>query len=660
MSADTQSNFTPRLGALQWVAPSLLAATGLVIGLVSDPVFYSPSRTRFSPAVPFGAIMMLYGPLLAALLAATIAAFRLLVLTSHRAEFGALISLGATRRDLVAPHVRRGLADGAAGGLLGVLVGGAINQTAGGWSADFQWAGVWPLLTAVVVTTVSGGAAYAIATAAVLRGVGPRAVAASAVAPSSAPAAASAAGPEASSTPVKPRHSRAKRVALIATAPVVAAVLSVSAGLFGLNNPWYIYPLFVAFAAATVEAVVGLTWLGARIALGVSHLAARAYARAGASGRIAADSLRRPAPGRIPALAGIVLIVAASSGVGILINGLQARNTLSGDLMPTLIVTSVDVPSILGGEPRQGPLFDGWEDKPLPEGLKQELSATPGVVVVPAALLGAEVTQSSSSVVGYSTFLAVDPADLDRIADASGGLFLRGSTTWRASGGPQLVRAGSTKVTARGVSGPAPFAAVDRAWAEEQFGAAPTSALIVYLRDDIKVDDFLGAHDLREFHVAVSYPATDRYPPLSRVGYGLATGVPLVIAVGLVIVFAITSQRLRGHDTATLSALGARRRDLALAVGLEVGTLTAAAGAAGAVGGALVGEVISLYTYQVGLQSWPAGLGFNLVHAPTATLAAVVAIATLVAATAAGWMQLARSRRSPVEQLREAIKEGSL
>lgn len=651
---DSKAGVDLRLGALQWVTPALLAATGLAIGLVSDPIFYSPSRTRFSPAVPFGAIMTLYGPLLAALLAATIAAFRLLVLTSHRAEFGALISLGATRRDLVAPHVRRGLADGAAGGLLGVLVGGAINQTAGGWSADFQWAGVWPLLAAVVVTTVSGGAAYAIATAAVLRGVGPRAVAAPAVAPSSAPAAAS----EASNTAVKPRRSRAKRVALIATAPIVAAVLSVSAGLFGLNNPWYIYPLFVAFAAATVEAVVGLTWLGARIALGVSHLAARAYARAGASGRIAADSLRRPAPGRIPALAGIVLIAAASSGVGILINGLQARNTLSGDLMPTLIVTSVDVPSILGGEPHQGPLFDGWEDKPLPEGLEQELSATPGVVVVPAALLGAEVTQSSSAVVGYSTFLAVDPADLDRIADASGGLFLRGSTTWRASGGPQLVRAGSTEVTAHGVSGPAPFAAVDRAWAEEQFGAAPTSALIVYLSDDTKVNDFLDAHDLRAFHVAVSYPATDRYSPLSRVGYGLATGVPLAIAVGLVIVFAVTSQRLRGHDTATLSALGARRRDLALAVGLEVGTLTAAAGAAGAVGGALVGEVISLYTYQVGLQSWPAGLGFNLVHAPTATLAAVVAIATLVAAAAAGWMQLARSRRSPVEQLREAIKEG--
>ena len=139
----------------------------------------------------------------------------------------------------------------------------------------------------------------------------------------------------------------------------------------------------------------------------------------------------------------------------------------------------------------------------------------------------------------------------------------------------------------------------------------------------------------------------------------VAGTVFIAAGLGIVLLATRTSLKARAHDYATLAALGATRAQVGAAVAIEVACLTASAGAVGVTGGLLVGEPYAMASYGVPLRLWAQGIGFDLTHIPLAGLGVLVAGATALAVlAAAAWTMRLRSS-SPVDQLRDAIKEGA-
>jgi len=661
MSNGAHADSTPRLGALQWVGPGLVGLLTLAVALAQEPLFTRPTASSGSglitpilPAYYDFLIMLFYSPLLIGLLASLIGAFRAIAAASHRQEFRALMDLGAPRKALVRRQVRLGLVHGAVAALTGTVLGAGITQGVAGLGGDFNSNTAWALLTIVLLSVVAATLAYWFVGFWVTGGTG-RAVSAHDVEVAMGVA----------STPAPQSRLRRFAVPLALGAFVVVSALvtphltTSSTVPSGLVTAWVIAYSLVAFFGLPFLVI----WGGARAATWLSHLAGRALLHGGNAARIAGDGLTRPTPARAVAIGAVGLVIGGTLTIGIMLNAMGARNDAGAALTPRLIVSTAELPNLdlITGPPPA--TTTGWNQAGLDTALLAALEADDRVIAVPAAMLTARVTSAGNSVSGSfdpRTYMALEPSDLDRVSNgASRALYFDGAVIM--GGGPDAavmtVEGNSVRATAPNVAGPLP--AVPRTWAEGKFGVAVTSAVLLYDGPGGTADAAISEYDVAGLDVRSFGGQGGGSGALSRTGILAVSGALLVLAVGLVVALSLSIQRTRGHDYATMSALGASRSALRWGTAIESAVVTGAGAAMGVVLGGVWGLWLAVSGDRVPWSLAWKGIAFDLDHAPWGTVA-FLALASIAAASVASVVARARLERlTPAEQLRVAIKQGA-
>lgn len=650
---------TPRLGVLQWVGPGLVGLLTLVVAFTQEPLF-TPSAAngadRLGAILPgyFGFLMMLfYSPFLVGLLASLIGAFRAITAASHRAEFRALMDLGAPRRPLVRHQARLGLVHGAGATLTGAVIGAGVAQATAGLGGQFNSTTGWTLLTIVGLGMAATTLAYWFVGFWATGGTGaalPRhdIPAARGVATTSAP------------------KSRLRRFAVpialgafvVVSAFVTPHLTTSSTVPSGLVTAW----MFAYSLVAAIGIPVLIIWAGARAATWLSDLAGRALLHGGNAARIAGDGLTRPTPARAVAIGAVGLVLGGTLTIGIMLNAMGARNDAGAALTPALIVSTTRLPNLdlTTGPP---PTATGWEQKSLDPKLVAALQADDRIVVVTGAMLTASATSpdhfNGGFYSGTTTYLVVSPSDLDRVSEgAPHALYFEGAVAMGVGTGSSVltVNDASAEVTAPNVAGP--FPALPRDWAEAEFGSGVTSAVLLYDGPGGSADAAIADYDVSHLHVQDLGGRGVGSGALDRTGVLVVSGTLLMLAVGLVVALSLSVQRMRGHDYATMSALGASRRALTRGTAIESAVVTGSGALVGMGAGAVWGLWLAVTSDGVpwGL-AWK-GITFDMDHAPWGTVA-FLALASIAAAAIASVVARARVERlTPAEQLREAIKEG--
>lgn len=666
MSVNSKADATPRLGALQWVGPGLVGLLTLVVALTQEPLFTKPANIGFDsmspilPALYDFLAMLFYSPLLIGLLAALVGAFRAIAAASHRAEFRALMDLGAPRRGLARHQTRLGLTHGAITALGGTVLGAGLAQASAGLSGDFNSTTAWTLLTIVGLSIAATTLAYWVVgswitgrtgTAHPARG----AIDATGVAPTNASATA-------------PRRRRKLLIvigalaAFVVVSAIVTPHLATSSTVSpGLVTAWaFAYLLVVSFGLPVL-----VVWAGAKVAAWLSRLAGRALMHGGNAARIAGDGLTRPTPARAVAIGAVGLVLGGTLMIGVLFNAQGARNDAGSALNPRLIVSTAEVPNP-DVMPDASPKAVGWNRQGLDPKLVAALQADDRFIVVPAAMLTARVASVDQAVVvnpDTITYLALSPADLDRVSDGSSqALYFGGAVAM--GGGPNPSRLTvdnvSTKAAAPHVGGP--FSALPRDWAESTFGSGVTSAVLLYDGPGGDAHAAIADYDVTGLHVRdLGGPGTDSGSgALSRIGVLAVSGTLLILAVGLVVALSLSVQKMRGHDYATMSALGASRSALRWGTAIESAVVTASGATMGLALGGAWGLWLGVTADGASWHMAWTGVTFDVDHAPWGTVA-FLAIASIAAAAVVSVIARARVERlTPTEQLREAIKEGAL
>jgi len=215
-----------------------------------------------------------------------------------------------------------------------------------------------------------------------------------------------------------------------------------------------------------------------------------------------------------------------------------------------------------------------------------------------------------------------------------------------------------------------------RSWAEATWGEVPVvGALVEYVGDDIPAADRLGYIDDAARRLGASTRPAPALDPndvafgrsmhdFSRGTLGVMSAFIAIAASISVIIIAVRNVRVHRQVRATVAALGATPRALALAVPIDAGIALGVAFAIGYPLGAVIGAVAKHPTLLTigapcdpGETAW--GLWWNLTHIAWGQLATVGAATwgLAVAATAVYGFRVAR--RTPVDELREAIKQGT-
>lgn len=394
---------TPRLGALQWVGPALVGLTTLGLTLTSHPLFGHETdggfeRFAYVPFVLHNVMFLLtFSPVLVAIGAVVIGAFRALAAAPHRREFQALTALGASRRSLELHQLRAGAIHGVMFSTGATVLGVAIQQVTEGGVRTFNSSAAWVLLTTAGIGVVTMMVAYAIV-ARWLTGGAERSA-------RHVPNVSDEAGSE-SLTPIKKRATRLQwpwiAVAVIVASPLVNRLWEGSGYRYsgGSVRPWWASLLATAagvLSFATWLAVATLMMLvGARVARILARLSGRALA-AGTHGSgiraIAADGLLRQTPVRTIAIVAIGTILAGSTAIAMGLNGTAARIDVANELTPSAIVATftMDPPSfaprtiatILAGGITGAPAA-------LPDSLVTSMQADSRLIVVPAGVIVAD------------------------------------------------------------------------------------------------------------------------------------------------------------------------------------------------------------------------------------------------------------------------------
>ncbi|NYI40165.1 FtsX-like permease family protein [Demequina lutea] len=657
MRSRTQPDGTPRLGLLRWVGPGLIGLLTLAIALSQPPLFEhwpNEGSVTFPMMYPgvFGFwIMLFYSPFLIGLLASLIGAFRAIAAASHRAEFRALMDLGAPRRGLVRHQTRLGLIHGAFAALSGSGLGVAMTQSAAGLGGQFNSTTLWMLLTIVGLTVAATTLAYWVVARWITRGTG-RAPSVydvdAAMGVTSGPA----------------PQSRLRRFAVplaLAAFVVVSAFVtprleSSSSVPSGLLSAWILaYGLVLG-----VGLPVLVVWAGARAATWLSGLAGKALLHGGNAARIAGDGLTRPAPARAVAIGAVGLVLGGTLAIGVILNAMGARNEAGATLTPVRVISTAGLPNLnLGTAP--APAI-GWEQQGLDPTLVANLQADDRIVVVTADMLTARVASVDPAIVinpHTTTYLAVSAKDLDKVSKgAARALYFDGAVAMGGGANPSVLTIGaaSAEVTTPLVAGP--FSALPREWAEREFGTGVTSAVLLYDAPGGSVTTAIADYDLTGLHVQDLGGRGASSGPLNRTGVLAVSGTLLMLAVGLVVALSLSVQKTRGHDYATMSALGASRGALRWGTAIESAVVTSAGATMGVVLGAASGLWLAVSGDRVPWSLAWKGITFDIDHAPWGTVT-FLALASIAAAAVASVIARARLERlTPTEQLREAIKEG--
>lgn len=222
-----------------------------------------------------------------------------------------------------------------------------------------------------------------------------------------------------------------------------------------------------------------------------------------------------------------------------------------------------------------------------------------------------------------------------------------------------------------------PLTLATRPWAEAAWGEIPVvGALVAYVGEDLpEAQKFAYIAEAARLVGADAQPV----PQLSDNAIAMRDSVDAftvgtfgVMAVLLfsfaclgTVLLAVRTVRKHHQVRATVAALGATPRDLALAVPIDAGITLAVAMALSAPIGVLaaaVSKVPNLFTLgaplDLGNTAW--GLWWNLSHIGWGLVAAVVVGTWVLAVAATAIYGFKVARRTPVDELRVAIKEGAL
>ncbi|WP_062389635.1 FtsX-like permease family protein [Demequina iriomotensis] len=610
-----------------------VAVGGMAAGMVIPPLW--PGDDGFATFIAPAELLV---PPIVIVVATVTGVLRAAHLVTRRAELASRRAMGQSRRALLARAALDGLAAGAVWGVGALLLGSIGHQLIEGFgtgSPDWYALGLlgWAWLGLALGACLGWTLAAAWATHRAPRD-------------------------DAEGT----ARARRRRPRWIGVAIVLALV-----PLSQLAIPWtedmHGWPVGVIAIVSALGAYVAipallLRWgsaLGVRIAARAAGALARGASLASARG-LAADALVRPAPLRAAAIGAIAFVVAVATGAGVWVNGLAERNAVAESLAPDAVVATVTIvePHGQAGTGKD----EGWAPA-LDAAVVAELAADDRLVLVPAAALTAA---------RGDTVIALEPDALDGLAPHGlRALFLDEGVAIGYGLGPVTV--GEVQAEIEAPSAPAPFAAVERGWAEETFGAAPKSALLVYLAssvprgdrdegDSVEVLRILAEHDLGGAAVT---PVNDSFGGTGRIdARGLITvaGPFLLGAVAIVVVLAAATQRLRAREHATLVALGAQAATMRAAAALEAAVVTAVGAALGLAAGTVLGAALAALNGAGGwaLRLW--NVGFDLAQAPWAALAGLVLLAVAAAAGLAALIRVRADAMTPAEQLREAEKEG--
>ncbi|WP_062290869.1 FtsX-like permease family protein [Demequina phytophila] len=609
-----------------------IAVAGVTLGLLAPPVW--------QPLLGDGAFIPMATavtvPLLIALIATVTGTLRAGFLATRRAELASRRALGQARGALIAAAAGRGALAGAVWGLGSLLAGSVTRQLITGFGAGGpDWYALQVLAWFWVALAAGASLGWAVAARWATR-------------PS-----------RGDDAPVASR--RRLRWSWVAVALAVLPLASLALG-------WPAYPYTPVETAVGIVLAIGtylaipallVTWgaaLGVRIVARVAGWLGRgaspAHARA-----LAADALTRPAPLRAAAVGAIGLVVAVATGASVMVNGLAERNAIAEALVPDAVVATVPT-LVIDPEVAPGAAEAGWAPALDPR-IVASLEADPRLTVVRAAALSTDGTTVPGAEIDEfipaDTLLAVELAALDGVDPV--GLRPTFLDAGVAIGyGPAVMRVGDVTAAVASPSQPAPFAGVELGWAEETFGPAETSAVLVYGHD---VEAVLAEHDLGD--AMVSERNGDNWGGTTRIdARGLLTvaGPFLLGAVAIVVVLAGATQRLRWREHATLVALGALRGTMRGAAALEAAVVTGVGAALGLVAGAVIGLGLSAAGGAGGfaIRAW--NVGFDVAQAPWAALVALAVVTTGLAAGLAALVRVRADRSSPAEQLREAEKEG--
>ncbi|NTV38759.1 MAG: hypothetical protein HGA51_02205 [Demequinaceae bacterium] len=216
-----------------------------------------------------------------------------------------------------------------------------------------------------------------------------------------------------------------------------------------------------------------------------------------------------------------------------------------------------------------------------------------------------------------------------------------------------------------------------RGWAESVWGDVPVvGALVKYVGDDVPATgQFEYIADAAARAGAVAQPAPELSPKdvayfrgandFSRGTLGvMSIYVAIAASIG-VVVFSVRTVRTHRQVRATVAALGATPRALAAAVPIDAGIALAVAFAMGLPLGAVVAAMAkhpTLLVYGAPLDpdetAW--GLWWNVTHIGWGQVAGIAAATWVLAVAAATVYGFLVARRTPVDELREAIKEGAV
>lgn len=314
------------------------------------------------------------------------------------------------------------------------------------------------------------------------------------------------------------------------------------------------------------------------------------------------------------------------------------------------------------------------------------LEADPNLAVVPYGQVTVGPTNGATPT---AAIMLVSPADLDRVTPAGArpiglqdGVMLSPdpeseSLTFPAPRQVIDVSTGTVEATVLNRSWSGPLTLATRSWGEAAWGDVPAvGALVAYVGKDLPAEaQFSYVADAARLAGADTRPAPTLSPEVlsmlrsvdtfARGFAGVMSVLMLSVACIATVVFSVRTVRKHRQVRATVAALGATPRALALAVPIDAGITLAIAFALGTpigVAAAAIAKVPTLFTLgaplDVGTTGW--AIGWNLSHIGWGLVAAVAGATWLLAVAATTVYGFRAARRTPVDELRVAIKEGAV
>lgn len=667
---------TPREG---WLTRTLAATPTAIMAIAAIMLGFAFGPAGVGSIDPFFYAMIggFYGGV--ALIIATPLAwgFHALSEARHGTVQATRLAMGEPRSTVIKQAALRGARHGALAAAIGLPVGVVGNLIVyadydEAFGATPRWLWMSGLLMAALVVSATMSTIHAVLAARRTRGAPSGAMTATAAGDSEPPASGR-------------RRARTVWWALAAIGAVLPVWHRVSPLPDNGHSPWIIVKnvsiavLVVALMAIGTQAAATLPRLGRRACVvllrrGSSLQAART---------LAADSLARDSQHtrRAASLTAVMFGLAALAITWTAAD--SARATLHSSLTSPLAITAYDATPHSNYDrqslPPLGP--EGYAPEVLAASYVDSLRSDESLIVVPYALLrDASYTYElvdpegrSSTEVEQESLLVIDGAAADAVAPH---LLARLAIEGRvySTGWGQLSDA-SASASPRSFAGIEPglqsiwlgggHAMVAAQGTADSLGTPPVNGVLVFpAHAGVDVVDALNQRGLPPEATLVELDSVQPTGP----GYAVLTflgGFALLITTPFIAAVAVMSLRLRRREHATMAALGATRRDLRWVPAIEAGVV----GFTAAVGGIVVGVVAALaasdpIAWIPGASVTLSGLVWRVIDTLAATpwvaLAVMSVLGAVVPATVSALVTWRSAKDSPVEQLREAIKEGAV